>query len=139
MISYSSKPVVLDKVKDLPHFFEAIWIHKKIKNIICLIPMGSVSPTAWLIPSMVLYEYKGRILDEVNSGTNHSSIVEYKGQWYLFLPYGRPGTGYNHADSPDRKYIQWRRSVCMAPLFYNEDGTIQPVKQSSSITIPKIN
>ena len=37
------------------------------------------------------------------------------------------------------KYIQWRRSVCMAPLFYNEDGTIQPVKQSSSITIPKIN
>lgn len=58
MISYSSKPVVLDKVKDLPHFFEAIWIHKKIKNIICLIPMGSVSPTAWLIPSMVLMSTK---------------------------------------------------------------------------------
>ena len=34
MISYSSKPVVLDKVKDLPHFFEAIWIHKKDKKLL---------------------------------------------------------------------------------------------------------
>lgn len=101
--------------------------------------MESVSPTAWLIPSMVLMSNKGRILDEVNSGTNHSSIVEYKGQWYLFYHTADLALATITADSPDRKYIQWRRSVCMAPLFYNEDGTIQPVKQSSSITIPKIN
>lgn len=139
MISYSSKPVVLDKVKDLPHFFEAIWIHKKDKKYYLSYSDG-VGISYCMADSIYgPYEYKGRILDEVNSGTNHSSIVEYKGQWYLFYHTADLALATITADSPDRKYIQWRRSVCMAPLFYNEDGTIQPVKQSSSIKIPKIN
>ena len=29
--------------------------------------------------------------------------------------------------SEERKYIQWRRSVCVDELHYNEDGTIQQV------------
>ena len=65
------------------------------------------------------YEYKGLIMAEHANGcwTNHHSIVQYKGQWYLF---------YHHNDlSPkDDK----RRSVCIDKLTFNADGTIQEVK-----------
>ena len=65
------------------------------------------------------YEYKGLIMAEHANGcwTNHHSIINYKGQWYLF---------YHHNDySPkDDK----RRSVCVDSLFFNPDGTIQEVK-----------
>ena len=73
------------------------------------------------------YTYKGVILGPVSSGTNHHSIVEYKGQWYLFYHTSQLALKNIPANSPDQKYIQWRRSVCAAPLHYNEDGTIQPI------------
>ena len=65
------------------------------------------------------YEYKGLIMAEHANGcwTNHHSIVNYKGQWYLF---------YHHNDLSlkDDK----RRSVCIDKLSFNADGTIQEVK-----------
>ena len=67
------------------------------------------------------YEYKGVIMPEHDNGcwTNHHSIVNYKGQWYLF--YHR-----NHFSPNDDK----RRSVCIEKLHFNPDGTIQEVKQT---------
>lgn len=67
------------------------------------------------------YEYKGLIMSEHDNGcwTNHHSIVNYKGQWYLF--YHR-----NHFSPNDDK----RRSVCIEKLHFNPDGTIQEVKQT---------
>lgn len=64
------------------------------------------------------FEYKGLIMKESPTGcwTNHHSIVEYKGQWYLF---------YHHNDySPDFDKL---RSVRCDSLFFNPDGTIRPV------------
>ncbi len=64
------------------------------------------------------YEWKGVILDESESGcwTVHHSIVEYKGQWYLF---------YHDRDlSPN---FDKNRSIRADKLFFNEDGTIQKV------------
>ena len=65
------------------------------------------------------YEYKGIIMKEHENGcwTNHHSIVEYKGQWYLFY--------HNNAYSP---WFDKNRSVCADSLFFNPDGTIQEVK-----------
>ncbi len=65
------------------------------------------------------YEYKGLIMPEHENGcwTNHHSIVNYKGQWYLFY--------HQNAFSPrDDK----RRSVQIEKLSFNPDGTIQEVK-----------
>lgn len=64
------------------------------------------------------YEWKGVIMDESASGcwTNHHSLVEYQGQWYLF---------YHDRDlSPD---FDKNRSIRADYLYFNEDGTIQKV------------
>ena len=67
------------------------------------------------------YEYKGLIMPEHENGcwTNHHSIINYKGQWYLFY--------HQNAFSPrDDK----RRSVQIDKLYFNPDGTIQEVKKT---------
>ena len=64
------------------------------------------------------FEFKGIIMDEspVDCWTNHHSIVEYRGQWYLF---------YHHNDySP---HFDKNRSVRVDSLFFNADGTIRKV------------
>ena len=64
------------------------------------------------------YEWKGVIMDESASGcwTNHQSIVEYKGQWYLF---------YHDKDlSPG---FDKNRAIRADYLTFNDDGTIQKV------------
>ena len=67
------------------------------------------------------YEYKGLIMAEQPNGcwTNHHSIVNYKGQWYLFYHH-------NYFSPRDDK----RRSACIEKLYFNPDGTIQEVKQT---------
>ena len=49
---------------------------------------------------------------------NHGSIVEYKGNWYIF--YHRP----THGTSSMRK-------VCVEPIHFNSDGTIQEVEMTT--------
>ncbi len=64
------------------------------------------------------FEFKGLIMKESPTGcwTNHHSIVEYKGQWYLF---------YHHNDYSSE--FDKNRSVCCDSLFFNADGTIREV------------
>lgn len=70
----------------------------------------------------------GVIMNESETGcwTNHHSLIDYKGQWYLF---------YHHNDySPD---FDKNRSVCIDSLFFNADGTIQkviPTKRGVGLT-----
>ena len=65
------------------------------------------------------WDFKGIIMAEHANKcwTNHHSLVEYKGQWYLFY--------HTNFFSPgDDK----RRSVCIEKIAFNTDGTIQEVK-----------
>ncbi|SDH21957.1 Ricin-type beta-trefoil lectin domain-like [Vibrio xiamenensis] len=64
------------------------------------------------------FTYQGMILDadDVSSPTSHQSIIEYHDNWYLV---------YHNADLPDGG--EYRRSVAMDRLYYNDDGTIQQV------------
>lgn len=64
------------------------------------------------------YKHVGVLMDESESGcwTNHHSIIQYQGQWYLF---------YHDKDySPN---FDKNRSAKIDSLFFNEDGTIQKV------------
>ena len=65
------------------------------------------------------WDFKGIIMAEHANRcwTNHHSIVEYKGQWYLFYHT-------NFFSPKDDK----RRSVCIEKLTFNADGTIPEVK-----------
>ena len=65
------------------------------------------------------YEYKGIIMAEHENGcwTNHHSIVNFKGQWYLFY--------HHNAYSP---HFDKNRSAQIEKLYFNPDGTIQEVK-----------
>ena len=65
------------------------------------------------------WDFKGIIMAEHANRcwTNHHSLMEYKGQWYLFYHT-------NFFSPKDDK----RRSVCIEKLAFNADGTIQEVK-----------
>lgn len=64
------------------------------------------------------FKVTGVIMDETPMGTwtNHHSLVEYNGQWYLFY--------HNSAYSPR---FDKNRSACIDSLFFNADGTIRKV------------
>jgi hypothetical protein len=67
------------------------------------------------------WEYGGVILQPVPfSYTSHGSVVEFKGQWYIF---------YHNAIISE---IAEARSVCAEPLFFDEYGMILPVTQTES-------
>lgn len=65
------------------------------------------------------WDFKGIIMAEHanHCWTNHHSILEYKGQWYLF---------YHHNDFSPRD--DKRRSARIENIYFNTDGTIREVK-----------
>lgn len=129
MISYDGEVYIVEGTKD---FFEAVWVHKyKGKYYLSYSGDGKI---LYGLSDNILgpYEYKGVILEEMSSGTNHHSIVEYKGKWYLF--YHNSELYFENHPEVERKFgwtegvHPFRRSVCVDELFYNEDGTIQQVR-----------
>jgi hypothetical protein len=64
------------------------------------------------------FTYGGVIMDEspVGCWTNHQSVVQYQGQWYLF---------YHHNDYSPK--FDKNRSIRADSLFFEADGTIRKV------------
>jgi hypothetical protein len=64
------------------------------------------------------FKWSGVIMDESASGcwTNHHSIIEWQGQWYIF-----------YHDQDLSPAFDKRRSMRADKLFFNADGTIQKV------------
>ncbi len=127
MISFDDSVRVIEGVDD---FFEAVWMHKYDgKYYISYSGRGKILYGIGDSPYGP-FQYQGEILDEVNSGTNHHSIVEYKGDWFLF--YHNSDLYFTH--NPDvEPVMNWegnnpfRRSICVDRLYYNEDGSIRKV------------
>ncbi len=61
------------------------------------------------------YKYYGKIMDNIENGTNHHSVVNYNGKWILFY--------HNWALSGFNKL----RSICADYMTFNSDGTIRKV------------
>jgi beta-xylosidase len=67
------------------------------------------------------WTYQGHIADTAyNSTTIHPAIIEYHGKSYFFYHNGALPTGGSY-----------RRSVCVDYLYYNPDGTIKKVIQTT--------
>lgn len=77
------------------------------------------------------WSYQGELTGKAkNSFTIHPGIVEFKGQWYLF---------YHNATLTLNGLAgaTGRRSVCVEYLYYNPDGTMKPVTQTTEgISVP---
>ena len=102
-----------------PHrFFEASWLHKYNGKYYFSYSTGDSHLLCYAIGNSPYgpFTYQGVILEPVVGWTTHHSIVEYKGQWYLFYHDCVPSNDITHL-----------RSLKLQRLFYNEDGTIQPV------------
>jgi arabinoxylan arabinofuranohydrolase len=70
------------------------------------------------------FEWKGPMAPKPDGAQYHHSVIEFKGQWYDFYHVGGKAfkpTGYNGS----------RRIACFDKLFYNKDGTIRMVEQTT--------
>ncbi len=132
MISYDGEVHIIEGVFE---FFEAVWVHKYNGKYYMSYSDGPFSGhdprIAYCTADSPLgpYTYQGVILGPVNSGTNHHSIVEYKGEWFLFYHTADLSRkNLNVEAHPEMERIcSVRRSVCVEHLYYNADGTIREV------------
>lgn len=121
MCQLASEPM---QVKGLPEGFkEGPYVFQRNGKYYCTFPwvQDKTETLAYAMSDSPMgpFVFKGLIMDESPSGcwTNHHSITEYNGQWYLF---------YHHNDySP---HFDKNRSVRIDSLFFNADGTIRKVK-----------
>lgn len=78
------------------------------------------------------WKCKGTIMDpDSRSSGNHPGIIEYKGNSYVF------GFSYAILKKTMSKHNE-RRSICVARMTYNEDGTIQKLPWWSSEGVQQI-
>lgn len=122
MISYSGDIVKLEETPE--HYQEGPWFYKRngryylaFASTCCPEGIGyamSDSPTG-------PWETKGYIMRPTErSRGNHPGIMDYKGKSYVF------GLNYDLLKLETNTHYE-RRSVSVAEMHYNEDGTIQEV------------
>lgn len=67
------------------------------------------------------WTHRGVVLGQVSSTTNHAGVVQFNGQWYMV---------YHNANAPGGG--NFRRSVAVDRMYFNADGTIQQVVQTTA-------
>ena len=129
MLGFAEEPrdvVILDKEgKPLTagdhdrRFFEASWMHKYKGKYYFSYSTGNTHLLCYATGDNPYgpFTYHGVILTPVVGWTTHHSICEFKGKWYLFHHYSVPSGGRT-----------WLRSLKVAELKYNEDGSIKTIE-----------
>jgi beta-xylosidase len=99
-------------------FFEAAWLHKYNGTYYLSYSTGDTHFIAYATSQSPTgpFVFRGYILNPVLGWTTHHSIVEFQDKWYLF-----------YHDSSLSEGITHKRSMKVAELIHNEDGTIQTI------------
>ncbi|ANQ47438.1 family 43 glycosylhydrolase [Flammeovirga sp. MY04] len=66
------------------------------------------------------FTYQGKVMQPVSSSTSHGSVVEFKGDWYVF---------YHTMDISGKNF---KRSICVDKLFFDKNGkiiTVTPTRE----------
>lgn len=97
-------------------FFEAAWVHKYNGKYYLSYSTGDTHKIVYATGDNPYgpFTYQGVVLNPVLGWTNHHSIVEFNGKWYLFYHDSSLSGGKTHL-----------RSVKMAELTHLPDGSIQ--------------
>ncbi|MDF7799576.1 family 43 glycosylhydrolase [Pontiellaceae bacterium B1224] len=73
--------------------------------------------------------FKGELAPNSPDSPNHTSVIEFNGEWYLFYHRG----DVNHGS-------RFKRSVCFDKITFREDGTVEPMvytlDEGVEITVP---
>jgi hypothetical protein len=98
-------------------FFEAAWMHKYKGRYYFSYSTGDTHNICYAVGDSPYgpFTYQGVVLKPVDGWTNHHSIVEFKGKWYLF---------YHDVQLSGKTHL---RNVKVTELKYNDDGTIQTI------------
>lgn len=98
-------------------FFEAAWMHKYMGKYYFSYSTGDTHFINYATGSSPYgpFTYQGVLLDPVEGWTNHHSIVEVNGKWYVF---------YHDVQLSGKTHL---RNVKVAELKYNDDGSLQTV------------
>ncbi len=98
-------------------FFEASWVHKYKDKYYFSYSTGDTHNICYAIGDNPYgpFTYKGILLKPVEGWTNHHSIIQFKGKWYLF---------YHDVQLSGKTHL---RNVKMTELKYNADGTIKTI------------
>ncbi len=120
------------QIADLKNFTEAPWLHKRNNLFYLSYATGFPEKVAYATSPSITgpWTYRG-LLTEVagNSNTIHQAIIEFKGQSYFFY--------HNGSMQAPNGGSSFRRSVCIDYLYYNADGTMKRVVQTTEgISIP---
>lgn len=116
----------------VPNYTEGPWMHKHngtyYLSYAAFAHQGFQEKVCYATSKNITgpWTYQGILTENAeNSFTIHPAIMEFNDQWYFFyhngvleLPDGQTGG-------------LGRRSVCVEYLYYNEDGTIQPIIQTT--------
>lgn len=99
-------------------FFEAPWMHKYQGKYYLSYSTGDTHYIVYATGDSPYgpFIYQGVVLNPVIGWTNHHSIVEYQGKWYLFYHDSTLSGGKTHL-----------RCVKVTELNYRPDGSIIPV------------
>lgn len=99
-------------------FFEAAWMHQYNGKYYFSYSTGDTHNICYAIGDNPYgpFTYKGIVLKPVQGWTNHHSIVEIKGKWYIF---------YHDVQISGKTHL---RNVKVMELKYNADGSIQTME-----------
>ncbi|MEJ1241831.1 glycoside hydrolase family 43 protein [Chryseolinea sp. T2] len=98
-------------------FFEASWLHKYNGKYYFSYSTGDTHFICYAIGDSPYgpFTYKGVILNPVLGWTNHHSIVEVNGKWYLF---------YHDVELSGKTHL---RNIKVTPLSHEADGSIKTI------------
>ena len=109
-------------------FFEAAWMHKYNGKYYFSYSTGDTHFIAYATGESPYgpFTYQGVILNPVIGWTNHHSIIEIKGKWYLFYHDSVLSGGQTHL-----------RTVKVTELTHNPDGSINTIDPYLTATSTK--
>lgn len=99
-------------------FFEAAWVHKYNDKYYLSYSTGDTHNIVYATGDSPYgpFTYKGVVLKPVLGWTNHHSIIEKDGQWYIFYHDTELSGGRTHL-----------RNIKVTELTHNADGTIETI------------
>lgn len=103
-------------------FFEAAWVHKYNGKYYLSYSTGDTHKIVYATSDNPYgpFTYQGVILKPVEGWTNHHSIVEFNGKWYLF---------YHDTQLSGKTHL---RNIKVTELHYNDDGSIKTINPMKS-------